>query len=45
MEGGEGFEVFFGGGLMGKGEGGGGGGGKEGLEIAIINFLSRVLFD
>ena len=26
MEGGEGFEVFFGGGLMGKGEGGGGGG-------------------
>ena len=45
MEGGEGFEVFFGGGLMGKGEGEGGGGGKEGLEIAIINFLSRVLFD
>ena len=27
MEGGEGFEVFFGGGLMGKGEGGGGEGG------------------
>ena len=45
MEGGEGFEVFFGGGLMGKGEGGEGEGGKEGLEIAIINFLSRVLFD